>query len=165
MPCTGHIPGGEPNIGLPNGILAHIGCGQNLVVDLGAVKAIAVTGSAEPAFDIVYYELENPATNVNLDWVIVEIGTSPSGPWHQVFYWGDDILDANTNIGQLGYGAVSEPDNQSIPFADLYGGNSPGIAIDVDAVVPAGNYRWVRITAPLGGANDASEVDSLGVLP
>ena len=104
MPCTGNIPGGEPNIGLPNGILAHIGCGQNLVVDLGAVKAIAVTGSAEPAFDIVYYELENPATNVNLDWVIVEIGTSPSGPWHQVFYWGDDILDANTNIGQLGYG-------------------------------------------------------------
>lgn len=126
---------------------------------------IVVAGGTEPAFDLIFYEHENPAFTVNLDWVIVEVGSSASGPWYQVFYWGDDIVDANTNIGQLGYGSSGEPDNQPIPFADLYGGNSSGVAIDLDAVVPAGSYQWVRITAPLGGANDAAEVDAVDALP
>ena len=164
-PCSGSIPGGEPNIGPPNGTRAAVGCGQNIVVDLGAANAIVVTGSTEPAFDLVYYEWENPANNINLDWVIIEVSTSSSGPWVQVFNWGNDILDANTNIGQAGYGAGSEPDNNPIPFADLYGGNSPGIAIDIDAFAPAGTYQWLRIMAPLGGDNDAAEVDSVESLP
>ncbi len=136
-----------------------------MIVDLGAPNAITVNGGAETAFDLVYYENENPATMINLDWVIVEIGRSDSGPWVQVFYWGDGLLDSNTNIGQAGYGAGSEPDNQPIPFADLYGGNSPGVAIDVDAFAPTGNYRWLRITTPLGGDNDAAEVDAIMSLP
>ncbi len=102
---------------------------------------------------------------INLDWVIVEIGRSDSGPWVQVFYWGDDLLDSNTNIGQLGYGAGNEPDNFPIPFVNLYEGNSPGVAIDVDAFAPSGTYRWLRITTPLGGENDAAEVDAIRTLP
>lgn len=145
--------------------MAQIGCGESLVVDLGAVKAIVVAGGVEPDYDLIFFELENPATTVNLDWVIVEVGTSASGPWYPVFYWGDGIVDTNSNIGQLGYGLGGEPDNQPIPFADLYGGNSAGVAIDLDAVVPAGSYQWVRFTAPLGGANDAAEIDSVDALP
>lgn len=160
-PCNASIPAGEPDIGLPDGSVARVGCGQSIVVDLGVANAITVTGVLEPAFDLIYYEFENPTDNINLDWVIVEVGTSDTGPWIQVFYWGDDILDSNTNIGQAGYGVVSEPDNHTIPFSDLYGGNSPGVAIDIDAVAAAGTYQWVRITTPLGGANDAAEVDSL----
>ena len=122
-----------------------------------------MVSSPDPAFDLVYYEYENPANHINLDWVIVEIGSSSSGPWTQVFYWGDNNLDGNTNIGQAGYGAGSEPDNHQIPFADLYGG--PGVAIDVDAMAAPGTYRYVRISAPLGGDNDAAEVDSVETLP
>lgn len=132
---------------------------------MGAPNAITVNGGADTAFDLVYYENENPATMINIDWVIVEIGRSDSGPWVQVFYWGDDLLDSNTNIGQANYGNGSEPDNHPIPFSDLYGGNSPGVAIDVDAFAQKGNYRWVRITTPLGGDNDAAEVDAIMSLP
>ena len=102
---------------------------------------------------------------INLDWIIVEVGRSSSGPWVQVFNWGDTVLDSNTNIGQAGYGASGELDNQPIPFTDLYQGSSPGIAIDVDAFAPAGNYQWVRISSPLGGDNDPAEVDSIKSLP
>jgi hypothetical protein len=114
---------------------------------------------------MVYYERENPAgsSEIMLDWVIVEIGTSPSGPWYPVFNWYDNVRDNNTNVGQSSYG-FGEDDNESIPFSVL----SPyqtGIAIDIDAITPpSGTYTWVRIRSPLGGDNDPAEVDSIEVL-
>lgn len=136
-------------------------------MDLGSSSAIDVAGGTETAFDLVYYEFVNPPNHISLDWVIIEIGTTNSGPWIQVFYWGDDVLDGNTNIGQAGFGGPgNEPDNEQIHFSFLY--NGPGVAIDVDAVSPpppVGTYQWVRISTPLGGDNDAAEVDSLESLP
>jgi hypothetical protein len=102
-----------------------------------------------------------------LDWVIVDIATSPSGPWYPVFNWYDNILDSNTNVGLSSYG-FGELDNESIPFSVLYGPASyrTGIAIDVDPVAaPPGVYSWVRIRSPLGGDNDPAEVDAVEVLP
>lgn len=163
--CSSNIPAGEPNIGLPNGTIAEIGCGQSIVVDLGAANAIVVNGGAEPAYDLVYYEAEDPTASIGLDWVIIEVGTSSSGPWVPVFYWGNHVPDQNTNVWQNGYGTSNEPDNRSIPFSALYGGNSPGVAIDVDDVAPPNTYQWIRITAPTGGDNDAAEVDSIMSLP
>lgn len=127
-----------------------------------------VSGSADPTYDLVYYEQENPPTYISLDWVIVEISTSSTGPWIQVFNWGDGSVDTNTNIGAAGYGSGGEDDNLNIPIGVLHG--SPiqtGIAIDVDAVpgVSPGNYRWVRLYSPLLGNNDGSEVDAVEVLP
>lgn len=132
---------------------------------MGSSRAIAVSGSPEPAFDLVYYEFENPIWNINLDWVIVEVSTNGTEPWFPVFNWGNNIVDGNTNIGQAGIGDGNEPDNQPLPFSVLYNGNSPGIAIDIDEVVPADTYQWVRIWSPLGGDNDGAEVDSLQPLP
>jgi len=98
-----------------------------------------------------------------LDWVIVDVcADSSCATSYTVFYWGNAFADPNTNIGALGYGPP-EADNQSIPQTDLWG--STGIAIDVDAVAPAGTYQWIRIQSPLGDANDPAEVDALEVLP
>jgi hypothetical protein len=106
---------------------------------------------------------------ISLDWVIVEVSKNAGGPWTPVFNWGDNIVDSNTNIGQAGYGAAGEADNQQIPFSALYGSGSlqTGVAIDVDAVALPGPgiYRWVRIRSPLGGDNDSAEVDAIEVLP
>ena len=118
---------------------------------------------------MVYYERENPngSSQIMLDWVIVEIAISPSGPWYPVFNWYDNVPDNNTNVGQSIYGS-GEQDNKSIPFSALYG--SPpyqtGIAIDIDALaLPPGTYTSVRIRSPLGGDNDPAEVDAVEVLP
>lgn len=123
-----------------------------------------VTG-AEPAFDFVFYEFENPSNYMRLDWVIIEASINGVDGWVQIFNWGNGVLDGNSNIGQLGHGASGEPDNYEMPFSDLYGGNSTGVAIDLDAVVPPGTYQWIRISSPLGGDGDGAEVDSIEVIP
>jgi hypothetical protein len=161
VPCPGNLPPGEPDIGLPDGNFARVGCGQSIVVDLGAGNTINIAGG-EPAFDLVYYE-RSLGNRIELDWVIIEASVDGSSGWTQIFNWYDGAVDGNTNIGQIGYGSSGEADNQSIPFTDLY--NSTGITIDLDAVAPPGNYRYIRIFAPLGGFNDPPQVDALQVLP
>jgi hypothetical protein len=123
-----------------------------------------VTGD-EPAFDFVYYEMENPANHMRLDWVIIEASVNGVDGWTQIFNWGNGVVDLNSNIGQLGYGSGGESDNYQIPITDLYGGNSTGVAIDLDAVVLPDTYQWIRIYSPTGGDNDGSEVDSIQVIP
>ncbi len=160
--CSGNIPPGEPDVGPPDGNRAEIACGQAILVDLGTTP---VAASGDTGYDLVYYE-RSIGSNIQLDWVVVQVGASPSGPWFTVFYWGDGILDSNTNIGQTGYGPP-EADNQNIPLTDLYG-SSPfqtGIAIDVDARAPAGTYSYVRIYSPFNTNGDPTEVDSIEVLP
>jgi hypothetical protein len=160
--CIGNIPPGEPDVGPPDGSIAEIVCGQAVLVDLGTTPVIA---NGDTNDDFVYYEM-NAGGNILLDWVVVQVGTSPSGPWFTVFYWGDGILDSNTNIGQAGYGPP-EADNQSIPLTVLYG--SPplrtGITVDVDARAPANTYGYVRIYSPFNPNSDPTEVDSIEVLP
>jgi hypothetical protein len=101
-----------------------------------------------------------------MDSVVVEVCRNSScASSTVVFNWSDGVLDANTNIGAAGY-SPSEPDNDPIPEAVLYG-TAPlktGVAIDVDAVAPGGTYRYLRLTAP-GGLTDGAEVDSIQVLP
>ncbi len=117
-------------------------------------------------YDLVYYELEEPA-GIQMDWVVVEVAGSCVGPsWITVFNWGNGAIDANTNIGALGY-TPGEPDNQIIPMSVL-SGTAPlntGIAIDIDMFVPPGMYGCVRLSVPTGGDNDPAEVDALEVLP
>jgi len=116
----------------------------------------------DPDYDLVYYERDT-GSSIMLDWVIVDVcADSSCSTAYTAFYWGNATADFNTNIGALGYGPP-ESDNQLIPSTDLWG--STGIAIDVDAVAPAGAYQWIRIQSPLGGSNDPAEVDALEVLP
>jgi hypothetical protein len=106
---------------------------------------------------------------IYIDWVVTEVGTGPSGScasstWYTVLNWGDGNASNNGIIG----GAYPENDNQPIPFSALYLGSTTGIAIDLNDPalgVPGGTYPCVRVSAPLGGDNDAGEVDSIQVLP
>ncbi|MCK6625441.1 MAG: hypothetical protein L6R45_09725 [Anaerolineae bacterium] len=173
--CAGLYPPGEPNVGSPNGVFARVACDAGMIIDLGSNP---INRSDDANFDLVYYEVQgtNPIPNPNplqiyMDWIVVEVGQTPSGPWFQVFYWGDPTLDANTNIGQAGYGPP-ENDNLLIPMAILYGAAplNTGIAIDVDAPLtaagaPSGSYQYVRIFSPIDSGSDGPEIDAIEAIP
>ena len=108
----------------------------------------------------MYYEMQNPPGSISADWVIIEISDDGTN-WVEVFNWGDGNPANNGNIS----GTPGEPDNHILPISSLYNGNTTGIAIDADAFVSPGTYQYIRITSPLGGDNDGSEVDSIELLP
>lgn len=166
---------GEPNIGPPDGFLREVFCNSAFIVDLGATP---INTSGDAAFDFAYYEQGQPdpptsTTSILLDWVVIEVASDLSGPWYQVFYWGDAITDTNTSLGQAGVGPNTsaplgqETDNENVGIANLYGTlpYKTGIAIDVDAVAPSGTYRYVRFYVPPGGGNDVMQVDAIEILP
>ncbi len=111
----------------------------------------------------MYYEL--PAgSGIYLDWVIVEISDGTN--WYTVFNWGNNVADTNTNVD---FNILSNPqvppelDERDIPTAELY--NGTGIAIDIDAIVPAGVYPYIRFTAPTGDMDGQIEIDAIEILP
>jgi len=143
-----------------------------MIVDLGAGNTISTTHAG---YDFVYYEVPDPVNigNIALDWVIVTLCDDPiCVSAHQVFNWGDNFLDSNTNIGvAAGLGCVPcgppEVDNALIPMTNppLFGAPATGIAIDVSGVAPAGTYQYVGIYSPYFGGNDPPDVDAVIVLP
>jgi len=164
-PCGGTSP--FIDIGAPDCIYYFLG-GNVITVPLPT--PISVDGIDTTDFELVYYERESPTVgNIAMDLVSIEVATLPGGPWYQVFNWGDGGPDANTNIGQAGYGDPLEPPDLLIPLTSppLYrstpDGIASGIAIDLDSLVPAlpaGTYGYVRLNG--GGL---AEVDSIEVLP
>jgi hypothetical protein len=159
--CWGDDPPGGLNLGAPDGAFLTLACGQSYVVDLGSNPIVTQAG-----YDFVYYE-RLAFDIIYMDSVIVEVCTDADcSTGYTVFDWGNGSLDTNTNIGASGY-TPGEPDNTTIPVDDLYGSwpYPTGIAIDVDAVAPGGTYRYVRISSPVGGDSDGSEIDALQVLP
>jgi hypothetical protein len=174
-PCDGQLYPTRPiAVGRPDCFWTDLNPGTVVTVALGTTP-ITVTGVPEPAFDLVYYERESPPPPLGviaLDMVQVEVSTD-TVTWYEVFYWGNAITDTNTNIGQAGYGPPEENNDEFIPMSvpPLYGppaGLITGIAIDVDSPpagqIPAGTYRYVRLTATTP-ASQNTEVDSLEVLP
>ncbi len=174
--CNGIDVPSEPNIGMPDGVFAEVGCGSAIIVDLMGTPIDSTSVDAD--FDFVYYERGQPnppttTTQIFLDWTIVEIAPDITGPWYQVFYWGDAITDTNTNIGQSGFGPATNPpdteenDNELI-FTTFLSGTFPyttGIAIDVDPFAPPDLYRFIRFSSPSGGADDPTQVDAVEILP
>ncbi|MEL6271418.1 MAG: PKD domain-containing protein [Chloroflexota bacterium] len=102
---------GEPNIGAPNGVVCRVT--STLVLDMGGSAIVTQPG----AYDFAYYESFSfgATDSVAVDLAVVSVGTSPTGPWFEVFNWGNDVIDLNSSIGQAGYGNGSEPANLVIP--------------------------------------------------
>jgi len=129
-------------------------------------------------WDLVYYERPF-GSGVALDWIIVQVGDGRN--WYTVFYWGDNFPnsnpDTNTNMNfnilplpTTGPAVPpQEPDQRDIPTANLYAdavsGIQTGIAIDLDGVVPPGNYLYVRFFAPPNDTDGHTEIDAVQVLP
>jgi hypothetical protein len=136
------------DMGAPDSGLETIVGGESLVIDMANTPIVADGFSGDD--DMVYYEQEQnfPGSgNIYLDSVIISVGASNSGPWYEVFHWGDSD---DTNNGHLGGGYSPENNDKYILMSDLYGSGDQqtGIQIDVDAVPsppPDGSYRYVRI--------------------
>lgn len=118
-----------------------------------------------PGWDMVYFERENPAGSISLDFVIIELSYDGIN-WYTVFAW-DGVPGGVIGTNIDGH-ATSPPDvdgevdNEQIPLGQLYG--SPpfqtGVAIDIGPWAPAGySYHLVRLTDPSGG--DPAEVDAV----
>jgi hypothetical protein len=141
----------------PDGTVYNLPSGGTLTLGINLVA------NGDSSFDLVYYELPG-GSGILLDWVIVEISNGSN--WYTIFNWGNNVDDTNTNV----YSYISsnpqtpsEPDQRDIPSAALYG--STGIAMDIDGIVPAGTYSYIRFTAPPGDVDGHMEIDAIEILP
>jgi hypothetical protein len=141
----------------PDGIPYNLPAGGTLTLGINLVA------NGDSSFDLVYYENPN-GSGIWLDWVIIEI--SDGNNWYTIFNWGNNIADTNSNMN---FNILSnpqvppEPDQRDISAAELY--NSTGIAIDVDGIVPAGTYSYIRFTAPTGDVDNKMEIDAIEIFP
>lgn len=135
---------------------------------------MVVSSTPDGKYDLVFYEYSfGSPSRVELDHIIIGISQNPDGSYYEVFNWGDNNRDQNTNVDYANLPpdplCPSDPecDNRDIPTTSLYG--SPiqsGILIDVDyntaGKPPEGSYRYVVIICPLLGS-DPAQIDSIVV--
>jgi hypothetical protein len=127
-------------------------CLEGVIYDLGAPTSFS---------SLVFYENATGGI-INLDIVIISVSASSTGPWNNVFYWGDGNPGNNGAIQAYHY-ASGEFDNEPIPTTELFGVDplQSGIAIPVSAFTP---YQYVLISAP-SFCGDPAEVDSIEIYP
>jgi hypothetical protein len=167
---TSVIPPAEKDIGTPDGNPGVITPGNYIILNVGG-NPVLVDGN--PDYDLVYYE-SDAGGNVFMDSVVVGISHLVDGSvYYEVFNWGDNNRDTNTNVDTNTLPAdpactASPPecDNRSIPTGDLY--NGTGVLIDVDnapSAPPAGTYDYIVVISPQSGAPDGAQVDAVEVVP
>ena len=119
---------------------------------------------------------------VQMDQVIIGISNLTNGSYYEVFNWGDNNRDKNTNVDTNGLPPASnctvpsmpECDNRNIPmssplpYSSLYGSppNKTGILIDVDTAngaPPPGTYNYLVIVSPIDTGLDGTNIDSVVV--
>jgi len=129
-----------------------------------------------PGYDVVFFELINLITPtqpyVGLEYTILDVSESNSGPWTTVFAW-DGVLGHITNTNVYSYAIPPppiEPEGEIIPPSILHpdpGASPPpqntGIAIDISPYAPAGiKYRYIRLAQPAAGSSGAQvQVDAV----
>jgi hypothetical protein len=141
-----------PPPGPPDGGITAIPCNEGVIFDLGS--------TSNPA--LVFYENATGGI-INLDIVIISVSASSTGPWNNVFYWGDGNPGNNGSI-QAYHFAGGELDNEVIPEGELFGTPpyQSGISIPISsAFMP---YQYVLISAP-GFCGDPAEIDSIETYP
>ncbi len=115
-----------------------------------------------PTSQVIYYPdpVGFPPT-LQMDAVILQIGDGNN--WYTIFYWGDGLPNTNTDTPACPAGA--EPDNCLIDVSSLT--NSPGITINLNGLIPAGTYPYIRITSPGNPADsgDGVSIDAIVVVP
>ena len=152
-----------PEAGTRDNIFYILPAGQTLTLNTN------LTANGDAAWDLVFYEYSvSPMfEGIWLDWIIIEI--SDGNNWYRVFNWGDNARDTNTNVDYVILTVpVTPPDPEEVdqrPIAtgDLY--NGTGVAINIDGLVPLGNYTFIRFYAPTGDVDGGAEIDALEILP
>lgn len=150
-----------------DGNIISVDCNSILNIDASS-QAI---NSADQYYDFAYGEGllgSNPA-RMSLDWLVIQVAETASGPWHTVFYWGDQQPDRNT---------VYMPTQ---PYTSIYSGMSMAqiaaargndeeddltlatglIYINIDERAPSGTYSYIRVLSPKSGLTDPVNVDMI----
>jgi hypothetical protein len=161
----------------PDGVPGSILPGTYTIVDL-AGNPVSVSGTPDGNYDLIFYESEVGPGSIYLDHIIIGVSNTTDGSYYEVFNWGNNVRDENTNVDTTKLPAdasctgasAPECDNRVIPVTALYpdpvSGISTGILIDVDNAPgrpPEGSYGYLVIISPISGDLDSAQVDSVVV--
>jgi hypothetical protein len=149
--------------------------GNTISVDCNSV--LNIDASAQPItssnqhYDFAYGEGllgSNPA-RMSLDWLVIQVAETASGPWHTVFYWGDQQPDRNTvymptqpytspyagmSMAQIAAARGNiEEDDLTLATGLIY--------INIDERAPSGTYSYIRVLSPKSGLTDPVDVDMI----
>lgn len=158
----------------PDGIPGNITPGTYTIVNISA-NPVVVSSTADGNYDLIFYEVtfpQNGGTRIEMDQIIIGVSTTQDGNYYQVFNWGDNVRDTNTNIDTNTLSAdpaciigAPECDNRDIQTSELYPFPGAGILIDVDTAPggrpPEGSYNYLVIISPI--SVDAAQVDTIVV--
>ena len=162
---------------LPDDVIGNLTNGTYTVVDISG-NPVVVLLTPDAFYDMVLYEYDLNGTGiVHLDNIIIGISNDSNGAsFYEVFNWGNNIPDTNTNVdtanlppdNSVDCTANNPPecDNRQIPITELYNYPGTGILIDVDTSIgapPAGDYLYIVIISPNTGMGDASQIDAIVV--
>jgi hypothetical protein len=156
----------------PDESIAGIRPGTYTVVDT-STNPVHVSNVPDIFYDITFYEYEFRPGIILLDRIIVGISQVDDGSYYEVFNWGDNIPDENTNVDLDTLPVITcstECDNRVVPTDELYtdpvSNVDTGILIDVDNAPsnpPEGDYGYIVIVSPLSGVPDSAQIDSIVV--
>ena len=174
-------PPSDIGIGSPDGTPGLLVAGTYTIINLGG-NPVVVSHSPDGNYDLIFYEHELTAGQIEMDKIIIGISKTNDGSYYEVFNWGDNERDENTNVdfadlipdpSPPALCTQTECDNTSILTSQLYTDTVPdpdihtGILIDVDNAPgkpPEGSYGYLVIISPLVFPGDANaQVDSIVV--
>ena len=166
-----------PDIGVgvpPDGTPGQITPGTYTIINISG-NPIYVSSTSDGNYDLILYEAIFPSggSSIQMDQIIVGISNNIDGSYYEIFNWGDNIPDTNTNLDTTDLppdpsctGPMApECDNRIIPTSELATPGS-GILIDVDAAhgaPPEGTYNYLVILSPFTIPADNAQVDAIQV--
>jgi hypothetical protein len=145
----------EPDLTQPDGQGLMLQPGREIILDLGSTP-ILVTGSVEPAADLLIYIIQDLDQEDEIASLDVSVARNPDDPWIPVFVGGDQThgdmeLELPYSMDNQVFGQTQPPSTSS---DDALNQEWISLALDVDtSVMEPGLYGWLRI----GIKSEASE--------
>ena len=148
--------------------------GTYVIIDFSG-SPIIVLATPDGFYDLIFYEIEDPSNPgyIQFDNIIIGITNDITLGYYEVFQWGNNIPDTNTNVDvnelppDASCASGQECDNYDINTNDLYPNPGTGIMIDVDTAPgapPPNSYNFAVIIAPTTGTSgDNAQVDAIVV--
>jgi hypothetical protein len=159
----------EVNTDVPDNNPVDLDNGNFFVLDVSS-NPVVVSLTPDNYYDLVFYEYNSWGV-IYMDHIIIGVSQNSDGSiYYEVFNWGDDIPDTNTNadVTTLPPSPLCVPnqecDNYEIDPANLYPNPGTGILIDVDTATsqpPPGTYNYVVVISPATGTGDPSQIDAI----
>lgn len=166
-------PPGAIGTTAPDNNIGGIADGTYIVIDFSG-SPIIVLATPDNFYDLVFYESQL-ASNIQLDHIIIGISNNVLLGYYEVFNWGNNAPDTNTNANVDTLPADpacttpgTECDNYAIPTNNLYPNPGTGILIDVDtapAAPPPDSYDFIVIISPIitPSSGNGAQVDAIVV--